>query len=147
MPTRPDQTAVHGSQPEPRTCPGKANQTVHELHAGTTTVTFESVARHPPRRRASIPPINEKLPFDNNQPLLTATISRHADSSKTLSPTSPPRSGRRVKKRLKITFDSRHDHRRAPGPGGRRPETVGKDVAKSECLTIGPGPFVSQSRV
>jgi hypothetical protein len=38
-----------------------------------------------------------------------------------------------------------HDHRRAPGPGGRRPETVGKDVAKSALLTIGPGPFVSQS--
>src|SRR6266566_2457131 len=39
----------------------------------------------------------------------------------------------------------RHDHRRAPGPGGRRPETVGKDVAKSAFLAIGPGPFVSQS--
>ena len=39
-----------------------------------------------------------------------------------------------------------HDHRRAPGPAGCRPETVGKDVAKSAFLTIGPGPFVSQSR-
>ena len=41
----------------------------------------------------SIPTTKEKPPFDNNRPLLTTTISRHADSSKTLSPTSQPRSG------------------------------------------------------
>ena len=34
-----------------------------------------------------------------------------------------------------------HDHRRVPGPGGRRPETAGKDVAKPALLTIGPGPW------
>jgi hypothetical protein len=68
-------------------------------------VTIESVARHPPRSRASVPAINPKLPFDNNRPLPAAAISRHADSSKTLSPTSPPRSGHRVKMRLKITND------------------------------------------
>jgi hypothetical protein len=38
-----------------------------------------------------------------------------------------------------------HDHRRAPGPAGRRPEAVGKDVAKSAFLQSGRGPFVSQS--
>src|SRR5271166_205317 len=51
--------------------------------------------RHPPRSRASVPTIKGKPPFDNDRPLLTTTISRHADSSKTLSPTSPPRSGHR----------------------------------------------------
>jgi uncharacterized protein (DUF736 family) len=30
-----------------------------------------------------------------------------------------------------------HDHRRAPGPGGRRPGTAGKDVAKSAFLQSG----------
>ena len=30
-----------------------------------------------------------------------------------------------------------HDHRQAPGPGGRRPGTVGKDVAKSAFLQSG----------
>jgi hypothetical protein len=56
--------------------------------------------QHPPRSRASVPTIKTKPPSDNNRSLLTTTISRHADSSKTLSPTSPPRSGHRMKKRL-----------------------------------------------
>jgi hypothetical protein len=56
---------------------------------------------------ASVPPVNGKLRFDNNRPLLTTTIRRHADSSKTLSPTSPPRSGHHMKKRLRITIGSR----------------------------------------
>ena len=59
--------------------------------------------------RTSLPTIKGKLSFDNNRPLLATTISRHADSSKTLSPTSPPRSGHRVKKRLKITIVSGQD--------------------------------------
>lgn len=46
-----------------------------------------------------------KAASGNNPALLTMTIRRHADSSKTRSPTSPPR--RRVKKWLKITNDSR----------------------------------------
>ena len=45
----------------------------------------------------------ESCPSHNNWLLLTMIISRHADSSKTLSPTSPPRSGHRMEKRLKIT--------------------------------------------
>ena len=56
--------------------------------------------RHPPRSRASVPTIKRKPPFDNNPPLLTTIISRHADSPKTSLPTSPPRSGHRKKKRL-----------------------------------------------
>jgi hypothetical protein len=59
-----------------------------------------------PRSRASVPTIKGKLPSDNNRPVLTTAISRHADSSKTLSPTSPPRSGRRVKKQLQITINA-----------------------------------------
>jgi hypothetical protein len=51
------------------------------------------------------PTIKGKLLSGNNQPPPTTTIRRSADSSKTLSPTSPPRSGHRMKKRLKITFD------------------------------------------
>jgi hypothetical protein len=44
--------------------------------------------------------IKGKLLFGNNRPLLTTTITRHADSSKTLPATSQPRSGHRMKKRL-----------------------------------------------
>ena len=108
MPTRPDETAVHDNQPAPRTGPHKAIRTVHELDAGGTTVTFEP-GQESARSQARVPAINGKLPFDNNRPLLTTIISRHADSSKTLSPTSPPRSGHRMKKRLKITIVSGQD--------------------------------------
>ena len=41
--------------------------------------------------------------------------------------------------------DSRHDHQRRPGPGGRRPVIAGKGVAKPACPATGPGPFLSQS--
>jgi hypothetical protein len=51
--------------------------------------------------------IKGKLPFDNNRPLLATTITRHADSPKTLPATSPPRSGHRMKKRLNMTSDTR----------------------------------------
>ena len=60
-----------------------------------------------PRSRASLPTIKTKPPSDNNRPLLTTAISRHADSSKTLPPTSPPRSGHRREEALNMTIDSR----------------------------------------
>jgi hypothetical protein len=66
----------------------------HQLAEARTTPR----RRHPPRSRANVPRIKGKLPFHNNRSLLTTTISRHADSSTTLSPTSPPRSEHHVRR-------------------------------------------------
>src|SRR5207247_782180 len=62
-------------------------------------------------------------------------ISRHADSSKTLSPTSPPRSGHRMKKRLEITTVSG-----TPSAGGGRPgRSVPETSPGTACRTAGTG--------